>query len=355
MDCWVRPGNDGRLLGAAEADQEMNARSGVLFVPYRATLDLLSVEDALAVCEQVYMMHARGSVEFSRPPAFKLDVADGFNNHWHVKSALLKEIPTTGVRLYNYYDDGARNTVGALDCTRYIVLSDPHTGRPVAIVDEHWSYAIRSAAAAAIACKWLTTSHPRVLGLVGAGTMAANSLRCLASMHRFDEIRCTSRRSETRRAFAERWSKELGIAVVAKESIEEVVRGADIAVGATTSSDVVSRETWLKPGSTFISLARRELDPAGWCKLDKVVVDDWELNMLQREFRHMVDAGQFSREQLYAEIHELVSGGKKGREREDERILIHTTGMASHDVALAHFLYRRALARGSGIWLPSAE
>ncbi|TMJ31177.1 MAG: ornithine cyclodeaminase family protein [Alphaproteobacteria bacterium] len=332
-----------------------HSQSGVLFVPYQETLALLGVEDALAVCEQVYMMHARGSVVLSSPASFKLDVADGFHNHWHVKSVFLKEIPTTGVRLYNYYDDGMRNTVGGLDCTRYIVLSDPHSGAPVAIVDEHWSYAIRSAAAAAIACKWVASKKAKVLGLVGVGTMGTNCLRCLRTMYRFDEIRCTSRRSETRRAFAQRWSKELGIPVLAADSIEEVVRGADIAVGGTTSSDVVSREPWLKPGATFISLARRELDPAGWRNLDKVVIDSWEFNMLQREFKRMVEAGQFARADLYAEIHELVSGAKQGREREDERILIHTTGLVSQDVALADFIYRRALEKGVGLWLPTAQ
>ena len=113
-------------------------------------------------------------------------MAEDFNNHWHVKSAFLKDIPTTGVRIYNYYDDGVRNTVGGLDCTRYIVLSDPHSGKPLAIVDEHWSYAIRSTAAAAIACKWVGPSNPKVLGLVGIGTMGTNSLRCLSTMYKFD-------------------------------------------------------------------------------------------------------------------------------------------------------------------------
>jgi ornithine cyclodeaminase/alanine dehydrogenase-like protein (mu-crystallin family) len=322
----------------------MTDRNGVLFVPYRETLGLLTVEDALAVCEQVYLMHARDSVVVASPASFKLDVADGYHNHWHVKSVFLKDIPTTGVRLYNYYDD----------CTRYIVLSDPQSGAPVAIVDEHWSYAIRSAAAATIACKWLGPTNPKVLGLVGIGTMGTNALRCLRTMYQFEEIRATSRRRETRRAFADEWSKELGIPVIAKDSIEEVVRGADIAVGGTTSPDVVSREPWLEPGTTFISLARRELDPEGWRKLDKVVIDSWDFNMLQREFKRMIESGQFSRDELYAEIHELVSGAKKGRERADERILIHTTGLVSQDVALAHFLYRRALEKGLGLWLPTA-
>jgi ornithine cyclodeaminase len=282
-------------------------------------------------------------------------VADGFHNHWHVKSVFLKDVPATGVRVYNYYDDGVRNTVGGLDCTRYIVLSDPMSGAPLAIVDEHWTYAIRSAAAAALACKWVGPKNPKILGLVGIGTMGTNALRCLATLYKFDEIRCTSRRPETRAAFAAKWSKEIGVPIVTKDTIEEVVRGADIAVGGTTSGEIVTREPWLKPGCTFISLARRELDPAGWSKMDKVVVDSWEFNMLQRDFRRTVETGLFSREQLYAEIHELVAGQKKGRERDEERILIHTTGLVSQDVALAHFVYERALHKGLGLRLPAAQ
>jgi len=58
----------------------MAGQKGVLFVSHKDTLGLLSVEDAMRVCEQVYLMHARGSVVLSNPPSFKLDVADSFNN-----------------------------------------------------------------------------------------------------------------------------------------------------------------------------------------------------------------------------------------------------------------------------------
>lgn len=303
-------------------------------------------------------MHARGTVVWSEPPSFKLDIAEGFYNHWHVKGAFLKDLPASGVRMYSYYDDGVRNNVGYLDCTRYIVLADPKTARPIAIIDEHWNYAIRSTAAAVVACKWLgplDRSRPLVLGLVGVGTMGLNALRCLVPLYKFREIRCTSRRPETRRAFADEWSKRLDVPVVPQESAEQVVRGADIVVGGTTSTEIVSRETWLKPGCTFISLARRELDPAGWAKMDKVVIDSWVFNMLQKEFKKMVEAGQFGRERLYAEIQDIVSGAKRGREREDERILVHTTGLVSQDIAIAHRVYTAALERGRGVWLPSAD
>jgi len=198
----------------------------VLFVSYQDTLKLLSVEAAMKVCEDVYRMHARGSVVLSKPPSFKLDIGEGFNNHWHVKGTLLKDIPVTGVRMYNYYDDGKRNTVGALDCTRYIVLSDPHTGHALAIVDEHLVYGLRSSAAAVIPCKWLGPVAPKVLGLVGIGAMGTNTMRCLLTQYRFEKILVTSRRPETREAFAAAWSKTLGIPVIAKERIEDVVAKA---------------------------------------------------------------------------------------------------------------------------------
>jgi ornithine cyclodeaminase len=185
--------------------------------------------------------------------------------------------------------------------------------------------------------------------------MGTAALQCLTSLYQFDEIRCTSRRPETREAFAAKWAKQIGVRIVPKDSVEEVVRGADIIVGGTTSGEIVCREPWVKPGATFISLARRELDPAGWSKMDKVVVDSWDFNMMQKEFRKTVETGLFPRERLHAEIHELVTGRKPGRERDDERILIHTTGLVSQDVALAHFIYTQALEQGCGVWLPAAH
>jgi ornithine cyclodeaminase/alanine dehydrogenase-like protein (mu-crystallin family) len=332
----------------------MSEQDSVLFIDYATTTKLLSVPDAMAICENVFRMHARNSVRWSAPPSQKLDVGAPFHNHWHVKTVILEDEPIAGVRLYSYYDDGLRNTVGRLDCARYIVLADPNTARPIAILDEHWTYAIRSAAAAMVALKWLGPRAPRTLGLVGVGTMGENCLRCLRHLYKLDEIICTSRREETRDAFAAKWSKLLGIPVRPLATVEEVVRNADVAIGCTTRTDIVSREPWVKRGATFVSMSRREMDPAGWARFDKTVIDDWDCNMTMREFRDMLDAGEFSRAQLHAEIGEVVAGRKPGRERDDERILVHTTGMVSHDIGIAWWIYKKAKAQGLGVPLPTA-
>lgn len=331
------------------------ALDGVRFIPYRDTLALLGVEDAMRVCEDVYRMHAAGTVQWSEPLSWKLDAGAPYHNHWHVKGVLLKDIPVTGVRMYNYYDDGVRNTVGRLESARYILLTDPMTGHAKAIVEEHWTYAIRSAAAAVLALKWLAPANPKVLGLVGIGTMGINCLACLRTLFDFEKIVCTSRRPETRTAFAEKWSAELGIPVEPVDSIEDVVRAADIGVGGTTSTDIIAREHWVRPGATYISLARREMDPAGWAAFDKVVIDGWDVNMATREFSTMIERGEFSRDRLHGEICDVVTENVPGRERDDERILIHTTGLVSQDVAICHYVYEKAKDRNSGIVLPPTD
>src|SRR5262249_11076261 len=162
---------------------------------------------------------------------------------------------------------------------------------------------------------------------------------CLRHLYRFDEIFCTSRRKETREAFAAKWSTRLGIPIRPRDSIEEVVRNADIAIGGTTRTDIVSREPWGQPGATFVSLARREMDRGGGGGFDKRVIADWDCNMTGREFRDMIEAGEFDRDRMHADIGEVVAGLKPGRERDDERILVHTTGMVSHDIAIAWRIY----------------
>jgi ornithine cyclodeaminase len=96
------------------------------------------------------------------------------------------------------------------------------------------------------------------------------------------------------------------------------------------------------------------MDPAGWARFDKTVIDDWDCNMTVREFRNMIEAGEFDRGRLHADIGEVVAGLKPGRERDDERILVHTTGMVSHDIAIAWRIHQKALAQGLGIALPTA-
>ena len=234
------------------------SEEGILFVSYRDTIELLGIDDVMRICEEVLLMHARDSVTWSRPPTMILEETASFHNHWHVKAILLKDIPVSAVRVFNFYNDGARNTVGQLDCTRFVMLTDPRTSKPLAIVDEHLSFGMRAAAGAVLPCKWLGPANPKVLGMSGTGTIATICLKCLITLYQFDEIRVTSRSLESRWAFAAQWSNELGIEVRPVDSVEEVARDADIIVGATTSLEIMCRQEWVNS-----PLTKSALDTSG--------------------------------------------------------------------------------------------
>ena len=81
----------------------------------------------------------------------------------------------------------------------------------------------------------------------------------------------------------------------------------------------------------------------------------WKTVLYPQWWQPMVEKGQFSRDKMYAEIQELVAGSKPGRTHAEERIMIHTTGLVAHDVALAHHLYVQARETGRGLSLPAAR
>ena len=292
----------------------------------------------------------------SNPHSFKLDVAEDFHNHWHVKSVFLKDVPTTGVRIYNYYDDGVRNTVGrarlhALHRRCRILTAASRLPLSTSIG------AMPSAAPRRrrIACKWVGPSPsqgPRARGHRHHGH------ECAALPAHHVQVRGNplhlAPAGDAQGVCAKNGRRSSAFRLFRRSSIEEVVRGADIAVGGTTSGDIVSREQWLKPGCTFISLARRELDPAGWAKMDKVVIDSWEFNMLQREFKRMVEVGPvFARGALRR--NPRAGLGRKERPRARGRAYSHPHHRSRFAGCGARpFLYRRALEKGVGIWLPTA-
>ena len=215
-------------------------------------------------------------------------------------------------------DDGNRNTVGQLECGRYIILADPNTGTNRAIVEEHWTYAIRSAAATTLPLKWLGPKDPKVVGIVGVGTMATNALRCLVELYDgIEEIRCTSRNPKTREAFAEKVVSETRHQCSRKRFNRRKLCGdADIGIGGTTSDEIMCREPWLKPsGRPMFPLPVVSLTQKAGHSWIRWLVDSWEMNMLMKHFRATAEAGIFTRDMLHGEIHELVRGKVAGRDK----------------------------------------
>jgi ornithine cyclodeaminase/alanine dehydrogenase-like protein (mu-crystallin family) len=133
---------------------------------------------------------------------------------------------------------------------------------------------------------------------------------------------------------------------------EDAVRAGDVIVTCTIADKPYIPYEWLRRGAFISNISIMDFHKEVFLKVDKVVVDDWEQSNREKKIiNQLVLEGRFSREQLHAELGEIIIGRRPGRQSDDEIILLNPMGMAIEDVACAQVLYRKALAEGIGTWL----
>ena len=297
-------------------------------------------------------MRAQGQGNVVLEPRVHLDPGESFRGHWNVLRAFVVPLGVAGVKVIGDFVDNYRRDLPSE--LGLLTLYDPHTGAPTALVDAADLTSWRTGALTAVGAKYLARADAHVLGHVGARGTAFWNVVLLDSLFHFEEIRVTSRRAESRAAFARTLERRLAKPIRVCESVQETVEGADVVVEATRLDEPqpILRTAWLAPGSFVVpygTMSAVELDLLD--AMSKVVVDDWEQCKPGGRFgalREHVERGLLTKETLHAELGDVVVGRKPGRERDDERILFWHRGLASCDIALGALLVERAAERGVG-------
>jgi ornithine cyclodeaminase len=261
-----------------------------------------------------------------------------------------------GVKVVGDFVDNHR--LGLPSELALLVLLDPVTGIPTAIVDATAITEMRTGAVTAIGAEHLARPDARTLGHIGARGTAYWNIRLLCRvLPRLEQVRIHSRRPESREAFASRLAAELDAEVLAVSSWEECVRGTDVVIEASRLSapEPLLATEWIEPGALVIpygtvSAVDLELTEI----MDKIVIDDWgqahagPLGSL----RAHVDSGRLSERDLHAELGQIVCGSRPGRERADETILFWHRGLSITDIALGEAVLAKARELGIGTRLP---
>lgn len=234
-----------------------------------------------------------------------------------------------------------------------LALFDPATGAPRAMLDATAITDMRTGAMTALGSRHLAPPKPRVLGHIGARGSAYWNVRLLDRLHGFETIRVHSRRAESREGFAQRLERDLGKPVEVVDSWRECVEGADVVVEASrlTEPQPLLKTEWIKRGALVIPYGTKSaLEDSLTDIMDKVVVDHWgqvSVGPLGALRRH-VDSGRITRETLHAELCEIVTGKRPGRESESETILYWHRGMSLSDIALGQAILEKAASLGIG-------
>ena len=317
-------------------------------------LGLTSAEIVAAV-EGAVLAHGEGRAVFE--PRVHLVPGDGHAGHFNVLRGHLPGLGAgglSGVKVVgDFVDNYARGLPSELGL---LTLYDPGTGIPLSIMDATLITACRTGAMTAVGARYLARPDARVLGHVGARGTAFWNVVLLDEMFDLDEIRVTSRRPESREAFARQLGDVTRAPVRVTGTADEAFDGADILVEASrlTAPEPLLRTGAVQPGAFVVpygTITAVELDLLD--VMDKVVVDDWREAQSGRfgALRPHVDSGRLSAGSLHAELGQIVAGLRPGRERPDERILLWHRGLSILDIAVGALILRRAEQAGIGTML----
>jgi thiomorpholine-carboxylate dehydrogenase len=213
-----------------------------------------------------------------------------------------------------------------------IVLNDPETGAPLAVMDGRLITEMRTAAVSAVATKILASSDAKMLAILGSGVQARSHVEALGLVRNFEAIRVWSPTSE----HAERFAEEIGAKAM---SAQQAVHGSDVVVTVTNSKSPILKGSWLKPGCHVNAIGAcrhdwRELDDEAMTNV--VLVDSREAAM--KESGDVILSGA----KIYAELGEALRG--KVPPRTNETTIFKSLGMAVEDIAAAMLVYRSVIA-----------
>jgi len=235
------------------------------------------------------------------------------------------------------------------------VLSEIEHGFPVAVMDGTLASNMRVGAVGAVAAKYLAKRDAESIGFIGAGEQAKMHLLAMKVVRPSLKV---CRVSALTSAEEQEFIKQLAPIVPDMEFIAAngnaklAMEGADILVTATSAQAPLLKAEWVKPGAFYSHVGGWEDEYAVVSQSDKIVCDDWQtVTHRTQTLSRMYKDGLIGNHDLHADLHELVSGDKPGRESDEERIYFNAVGLSFLDVAIALTMYKRAKAAGEGQFL----
>jgi len=314
---------------------------GTLLLTQEDVEKLITQDEVIKVVEDAFKLHALKRTQM--PPKVFLNFKNGD----------LRAMPAylngkAGIKWVNSHPENPKK--GLPTVMAIIIYNDPETGYPLAIMDGTYITNIRTGAAGAIASKYLARKDSSIFGFIGCGNQAYFQFKALKCIFKMDYIKAY----DIIRSKAEKFvnfCEESGI----KAKVDDVrnVCDCDVLTTATPSRKPIVKKEWIKEGTHINAIGA---DAPGKQELDeelithaKVIVDDVEQAMHAGEINVAVSKGIFTRDKIYATLGEIVAGMKKGREDESEITIFDSTGLAIQDIAVASYVFEKAIRVGVGL------
>lgn len=305
----------------------------------------VTMPEVIRALEQAFGEKGAGRVEMPPKPGVHTQ-PDAFI---HAMPAYIPALGSAGLKWVAGYPENQKR--GLPYITGLLILNDTETGLPLAVMDCVWITARRTGAATALSAKYLARPDSETVGVLGCGVQGRGNLEALMALFPLKKVVAYDLDAERERFCVEEAREKYGLEAVAASEPKEAVEGLDMVVTAGPilhKPHATIKAGWLAKGA-FASLVDYD---SYWSRealkeCDKFCTDD--LPQLQ----YYQTLGYFQEiPPIHADLGELVSRQKPGRETAQERTIACNLGLALDDMAVAPLVYKRAVERGIGVWLP---
>jgi ornithine cyclodeaminase/alanine dehydrogenase-like protein (mu-crystallin family) len=308
----------------------------------KVNLDMATVINLL---ESAFREKGAGNVEMPPKPGIHT-LPDAFI---HAMPAYIPSLHSAGIKWVSGYPDNQKR--GLPYITGLLILNDDETGIPYAVMDCTWITAYRTGAASALAAKYLARPESKTAGILACGVQGRTNLEALKVLFPIEQVYAYDIHPDRIQRYAEEMSAKLEVEVIGVSEPRQAIVNSDLVV---TSGPILKHPTptiqqdWLQPGA-FGSAVDFDSYWTGSAlsQMDRISTDD------HAQFQYYKSIGYFqTTPDPYADLGEIVSGKKPGRQGAQERTLAVNLGLAMDDMAVAPEIYRRAKELGIGTWLP---
>jgi len=287
-----------------------------------------------------------GTKKVQMPPKSYLFFKE-FNGDLRIMPAFSETLKLASTKIVNVHPENPKK--GLKTVMAVILLNDPKTGKPLALMDGTLITDLRTGAGGAVATKYLARKNAKTLGVVGAGRQAFTQILAISQVKKLKEIVVFDINEKAIFNLKEKLKK---LKIEIKEGTLEEVCKKDIVCTTTPSRKPIVKAEWILPGTHINAIGadapgKEELDPK-ILKMAKVVVDAKEQAIHSGEINVPISKGIFKEKEIFAELGEIVAKKKKGRKNEREITIFDSTGLAIQDLYTAALVYKEAKKRKIG-------
>ena len=247
-----------------------------------------------------------------------------------------------GIKSVTVHPENARYNLPTVMAV--IILTDPKTGFPQAIMDGTYLTSIRTGAAGAVAAKYLSRKNAKIVGFVGCGVQARMQLACIREVRKLKMVKVWQFNAQDPYAPSfKKWAeKTYNLETIISPDIDEIATGVDILFTTTPSRKALVHK--VSPGTHINAIGadaqgKQEID---WkiLKQARIVIDDWAQASHSGEINVPLSRKQITEKDIHASLGDIVAGTEKGRASDDEITLFDSTGLAIQDVSCAYVVYQ---------------